>query len=95
MTHLPISGLSIGHAQDPTIRTGTTVVLPDRAAVASVHVVGGSPGTRETDLLSPQQTVERIDAVVLSGGSAYGLDAASGVQAWLKEHDRGFPVPGE
>jgi len=89
---LPISGLRIGHADDPAIRTGTTVVIPDHPAVASVHVVGGSPGTRETDLLSPQQQVERVDAVVLSGGSAFGLDAASGAQAWLSEHGRGFPV---
>ncbi|MGE0626093.1 MAG: P1 family peptidase [Pseudomonadales bacterium] len=90
---LPITGLRIGHADDATIRTGTTVILPDRPAVASAHVVGGSPGTRETELLSPLQQVERVDAIVLSGGSAFGLDAATGVQAWLKEHDRGFPVP--
>lgn len=93
LREIPVSGVSIGHAQDQQIRTGTTVILPDRPAVASVHVVGGSPGTRETDLLSPQQQVERVDALVLSGGSAFGLDAASGVQAWLREHDRGFPVP--
>jgi L-aminopeptidase/D-esterase-like protein len=60
--------------------------------VASLHLVGGSPGTRESDLLHPEQVVERIDALVLSGGSAYGLDAASGVQAWLRERGRGFPV---
>jgi L-aminopeptidase/D-esterase-like protein len=89
---LPVAGLRIGHAEDERVRTGTTVVLPDEAAIASVHVVGGSPGTRETDLLNPQQLVERVDAVVLSGGSAFGLDAASGAQAWLREHDRGFPV---
>lgn len=90
---IPIAGLRIGHADDPLIRTGTTIVLPDRPAVASAHVVGGSPGTRETDLLNPQQLVERVDAVVLAGGSAFGLDAASGAQAWLREHGRGFPVP--
>jgi L-aminopeptidase/D-esterase-like protein len=90
---IPIAGLSIGHAEDPDIRTGTTVILPDAPAVASVHVVGGSPGTRETDLLNPEQLVEKVDAVVLSGGSAFGLDAASGTQAWLAEAGRGFPVP--
>ena len=68
-------------------------MVPDEPAVASVHVVGGSPGTRETDLLNPLQLVDRIDAVILSGGSAFGLDAASGAQAWLKEHDRGYPMP--
>ncbi|HEY5646906.1 MAG TPA: P1 family peptidase, partial [Pseudomonadales bacterium] len=90
---IPIAGLHVGHAVDPIVRTGTTVILPERPAVASVQVVGGSPGTRETDLLSPQQQVDRVDALVLSGGSAFGLDAASGVQAWLKEQGRGFPVP--
>lgn len=90
---LPISGIRIGHAIDPVVRTGTTVIIPDQAATASVHVVGGSPGTRETDLLSPTQVVEQIDAIVLSGGSAFGLDAASGTQAWLNEQDRGYPVP--
>jgi L-aminopeptidase/D-esterase-like protein len=90
---IPIAGLSIGHAEDPGVRTGTTVILPDAPAVASVHVVGGSPGTRETDLLNPEQLVEKVDAVVLSGGSAFGLDAASGTQAWLAEAGRGFPVP--
>ncbi|MEZ5549761.1 MAG: P1 family peptidase [Pseudomonadales bacterium] len=89
---LPIAGLLVGHSEDPEVRTGTTVIIPDAPAIASVHVVGGSPGTRETDLLNPQQMVERVDAIVLSGGSAYGLDAASGVQAWLREQNRGFPV---
>lgn len=90
---IPIAGLAIGHAWDAEIRTGTTVVIPDAAAVASAHVVGGSPGTRETDLLNPEQLVEKVDAIVLSGGSAFGLDAASGAQAWLAEAGRGFPVP--
>lgn len=90
---LPLDGIAIGHAVDERVRTGVTVLIPDQPAVASVHVVGGSPGTRETDLLNPQQTVERVDALVLAGGSAYGLDAASGVQAWLREQGRGFPVP--
>lgn len=91
--NLPVSGLKIGHASDARVNTGTTVIIPDEAAVASVHVVGGSPGTRETDLLSPIQAVEQVDALVLSGGSAYGLDAASGTQAWLRENGRGYPVP--
>jgi L-aminopeptidase/D-esterase-like protein len=90
---VPFDGLKIGHAEDAEVRTGTTVVLPDLPATASAHVVGGSPGTRETDLLNPLQQVEKVDALVLSGGSAFGLDAASGTQAWLREHDRGFPVP--
>jgi L-aminopeptidase/D-esterase-like protein len=90
---LPIKFLSVGHAVDEIAATGTTVVVPDRPAIASVHVVGGSPGTRETDLLNPQQVVEHVDAIVLSGGSAFGLDAASGAQAWLNEQGRGYPVP--
>ncbi len=90
---IPIAGLSIGHAVDDAVRTGTTVILPDSPAIASAHVVGGSPGTRETDLLNPQQLIEKVDAIVLSGGSAFGLDAASGAQAWLAEAGRGFPVP--
>ncbi|MAT84292.1 MAG: peptidase T4 [Gammaproteobacteria bacterium] len=92
MTSIPISGLRVGHAEDPALRSGVTVILPDEPAVASVHVVGGAPGTRESDLLNPLQMVERIDALVLAGGSAYGLDAATGVQAWLREQGRGFPV---
>lgn len=91
---LPIDGLLIGHAHDARLRSGVTVVLPDRPAVASIAVIGGSPGTRESDLLAPEQEVERVDALVLAGGSAFGLDAASGVQAWLREHGRGFPVAG-
>ena len=90
---IPIAGLAIGHAVDADVCTGTTVILPDAPATASAHVVGGSPGTRETDLLNPQQLVEKVDAIVLSGGSAFGLDAASGAQAWLAEAGRGFPVP--
>jgi D-aminopeptidase len=87
-----IPGLRVGHAGDAGIGSGTTVVLFDSPAVASVDVRGGGPGTRETALLDPAQTVEGIDAIVLSGGSAYGLDAASGVQAWLREQGRGFKV---
>ena len=89
---LPIPGLSVGHASDTRLRSGVTVIIPDRPAIASVHVVGGSPGTRESDLLDPLQEVERIDGLVLAGGSAFGLDAATGLQAWLREQGRGFPV---
>lgn len=73
--------------------TGTTVVLaPEGGAVAAVDVRGGGPGTKETDALDPRNVVQRVDAVVLTGGSAYGLDAASGVMAWLEERGRGVPV---
>ncbi|WP_093661045.1 P1 family peptidase [Streptomyces radiopugnans] len=90
-----VQGLRVGHAQrigDGWL-TGTTVVLaPEGGATAAVDVRGGGPGTRETDALDPRNLVERIDAVVLTGGSAFGLDAACGVTAWLEERGRGFPV---
>jgi len=89
-----IPGLRVGHASDLRIASGVTAILFDEPAVASVDVRGGGPGTRETDLLDPERTVERIDALVLSGGSAFGLDAAAGVTAWLAEAGRGFPVGG-
>jgi L-aminopeptidase/D-esterase-like protein len=87
-----IPGLRVGQAEDAKLGSGTTVVIFDRPVVASVDVRGGGPGTRETALLDPAQTVEGIDAIVLSGGSAFGLDAASGTQAWLREQGRGFQV---
>ena len=87
-----IPGVRVGHAGDAKLGSGTTAVVFDAAVVASVDVRGGGPGTRETALLDPAQTVEGIDAIVLSGGSAFGLDAASGVQAWLREQGRGFQV---
>ena len=68
------------------------MVLPEQAVAAGVHVMGGAPGTRETDLLKPSQAVSSIDALVFAGGSAFGLDAAGGVQAWLREQGRGFPA---
>jgi L-aminopeptidase/D-esterase-like protein len=89
-----IPGIRVGHAQDLAVRSGVTAILFDRPVVASVDVRGGGPGTRETDLLDPERTVERIDALVLSGGSAFGLDAASGVTAWLASQGRGFSVGG-
>ncbi|MEJ8648679.1 P1 family peptidase [Streptomyces sp. MS1.AVA.3] len=90
-----VLGLRVGHAQriGGGYLTGTTVVLaPEGGAVAAVDVRGGGPGTRETDALDPRNLVQRIEAVVLTGGSAFGLDAASGVAAWLEERGRGFRV---
>ncbi len=87
-----VKGLSVGNAQDINLKSGVTVLLCDEPMVASVAVHGGGPGTRDTELLSPENTVEAIDALVLSGGSAFGLDAASGVQAYLREKNRGFQV---
>ncbi|MEJ1161049.1 P1 family peptidase [Prosthecomicrobium sp. N25] len=87
-----VAGLAVGNAGDLRLKSGVTVVIPDEPAVASVHVMGGAPGTRDTDLLAPEQTVDRVDALVLSGGSAFGLDASGGVQAFLREQGRGFAV---
>ncbi|MFB8029903.1 MULTISPECIES: P1 family peptidase [unclassified Streptomyces] len=90
-----VAGIRVGHARVPGegALSGTTVVLaPEGGAVAAVDVRGGGPGTRETDALDPRNLVQRIDAVVLTGGSAYGLDAASGVMAWLEEQGRGVRV---
>jgi L-aminopeptidase/D-esterase-like protein len=87
-----VAGVRVGHADDARLASGTTAIVFDEPAVAAVDVRGGAPGTRETDLLDPHRTVERIDAVVLSGGSAFGLDAASGVQACLRAHGRGFAI---
>jgi len=87
-----ISGLRVGQASDAKLGSGVTTVVFDAPVVASVDVRGGGPGTRETALLDPAQTVEGIDAIVLSGGSAFGLDSASGVQAWLREQGRGFRI---
>jgi L-aminopeptidase/D-esterase-like protein len=87
-----IPGLRVGHAQDPRLGSGVTALVFDEPVVAGVDVRGGGPGTRETDLLDPERTVERIDALVLSGGSAFGLDAAAGAMAALAEAGRGFAV---
>ena len=87
-----VPGVRVGQADDRALASGVTVVVFDRAVTGSVDVRGGGPGTRETALLDPAQTVEGIDAVVLSGGSAFGLDAASGVQAYLREQGRGFRI---
>jgi len=87
-----VGGLRVGHAGDAKLGSGSTAIVFDAAVVASVDVRGGGPGTRETALLDPAQTVEGIDAILLSGGSAFGLDAASGVQAFLHEQGRGFRI---
>ena len=89
-----IAGIRVGNVHDEALKSGATAILFDRPAVASVSILGGAPGTRETDLLAPENTVANIDALVLSGGSAFGLDAASGVQAFLRERGRGFEVAG-
>lgn len=89
-----VAGLRVGNAVDPEVRTGVTVLLCDRPVTASVDVRGGAPGTRDTDLLDPERTVESIEAIVLSGGSAFGLDASSGAQAFLREQGRGFSIGG-
>lgn len=85
-----VPGLLVGNAADATIRTGVTVLSAERPFTAGVHVMGGAPGTRETDLLAPDKTVEQVDALVLSGGSAFGLDAASGVADALRAAGRGY-----
>ncbi|WP_329119521.1 P1 family peptidase [Streptomyces sp. NBC_01353] len=90
-----VTGLRVGHARvdGPNALSGTTVVLaPEGGAVAAVDVRGGGPGTRETDALDPRNVVQRIEAVVLTGGSAYGLESAAGVMAWLEEQGRGVRV---
>ncbi|HEX3538038.1 MAG TPA: P1 family peptidase [Stellaceae bacterium] len=89
-----VPGLLVGQEEDRDAITGTTVLIAERPAVAAVDVRGGAPGSRETELLDPAALVERIDAIVLSGGSAFGLDAAAGVMDWLAEHGRGFEVRG-
>ena len=85
-----VPGLAVGQAEDALARTGVTVILPERAAVCAVDVRGGGPGTRETDALDPENLVDAIDALVLAGGSMYGLAAADGVAAWLGARGRGF-----
>ncbi|WP_230532503.1 P1 family peptidase [Microvirga roseola] len=87
-----VAGLRIGNAQDAAIGSGVTAALFDEPAVASCFVMGGAPGTRETDLLDPDKMVPGVHGIVLSGGSAFGLDAASGVQAYLREQGVGFAV---
>jgi L-aminopeptidase/D-esterase-like protein len=90
-----VPGLLVGQAEDQACLSGTTVVLAEAPAVAAVDVRGGAPGTRETELLGPATTVYRVDAIVLSGGSAFGLDAAAGVMDGLAAAGRGFEVRGQ
>src|SRR5918996_4674180 len=85
-----VRGIEVGHAQDEKALTGCTVIICRKGAVAGVDVRGGAPGTRETDLLDPINLVEKVHAVVLAGGSAFGLDAASGVMRYLEEKKIGF-----
>jgi D-aminopeptidase len=87
-----VPGLTVGNAADPALKSGVTVLLGDAPMVAGVHVMGGAPGTRETDLLAPDKMVQAVDALVLSGGSAFGLAAAQGVMDALAEAGRGFAV---
>ena len=87
-----VAGLEVGHFTDTRRPTGCTVVIARQGAVAGVDVRGAAPGTRETDLLSPINAVDKVHAIVLAGGSAFGLDAAGGVMRWLDERGIGFPV---
>jgi L-aminopeptidase/D-esterase-like protein len=87
-----IAGISVGHADDAQIGSGTTAVLFDKPVTASIAIHGGAPGLRDTALLEPEMTVDKIDALVLSGGSVFGLDAMGGVIAFLREQGRGFSV---
>jgi D-aminopeptidase len=87
-----VAGLRVGNAADARLRSGATVVIGETPFTAAVSVTGGAPGTRETDLLAPDRLVEKVDALVLSGGSAFGLDAATGVVEGLRAAGRGFAV---
>jgi L-aminopeptidase/D-esterase-like protein len=87
-----VAGVRVGHADDAAIASGVTAIVFDRPAIAAMDVRGGGPGTREGALLDLANTVEKIDAIALSGGSAFGLDAGGGVQAWLAEQGRGFQI---
>lgn len=87
-----VGGLRVGNAQDDVLKSGVTVLTADIPFRASIHVMGGAPGTRETDLLAPDKSVDAIDALVLSGGSAFGLDACGGVMDALRADRRGYAV---
>lgn len=89
-----IAGVRVGHADDAALASGVTAVVFDAPAVAAMDVRGGGPGTRDSALLDLTNTVERVDAIALAGGSAFGLEAGGGVQAWLAAHGRGFNVRG-
>ncbi|MDF0583622.1 P1 family peptidase [Bradyrhizobium yuanmingense] len=87
-----IAGVRVGHAEDSKVGSGATAIIFDSPAIAAIDVRGGGPGTREDALLDLANTVERVDAIALSGGSAFGLDTGGGVQAWLAEQGRGHRV---
>ncbi len=87
-----VAGIEVGHFTDPRRPTGCTVVIAREGAIAGVDVRGAAPGTRETDLLAPTNLVDRVHGILLAGGSAWGLDAATGVVRWLEEQGVGFPV---
>lgn len=87
-----VAGLYVGQMADPVLRSGVSVLVGDAPFTAAVHVMGGAPGTRETDLLAPDKLVQQVDALVLAGGSAFGLDACSGVVDGLAAMGRGFAV---
>jgi len=87
-----IAGVRVGHADDAALASGVTAILFDRPAVASADIRGGGPGTRDASLLDPVNTVDAIQGIALSGGSAFGLEAGGGVQAWLAEQGRGFQI---
>lgn len=87
-----VTGFQVGNAHDPDLRSGVTVLSADQPFAAAVHVMGGAPGTRETDLLAPDKLVAQVNALCLSGGSAFGLAACDGVMAGLLADGRGFPI---
>ena len=87
-----VPGIEVGHFTDPRRPTGCTVVMAREGAVGGVDVRGAAPGTRETDLLHPLNLVEKVQAITLAGGSAWGLDAATGVVRWLEERGLGYDV---
>lgn len=87
-----VAGILVGNAHDARLASGVTVALFEEPAVASVSTLGGAPANRDTACLEPDATVDAVDAIVLSGGSGFGLDAAGGVQAWLRAQGRGFPI---
>ncbi|WP_349366886.1 MAG: P1 family peptidase [Nitratireductor rhodophyticola] len=89
-----VAGLTVGNHTDESVKSGVTAVLCETPATAGVQVLGGAPGTRETDALEPHNLVDGVDAITLSGGSAFGIDAAAGVQAALREMGRGFEILG-
>src|SRR5271157_3228727 len=89
-----VDGVRVGSADDARLASGVTVVLFDQPAIASIAINGGAPALRDTALLEPEMTVEEVDGFVLSGGSAFGLDAAGGAMAYLAEMGRGFLARG-